>query len=99
MIEGISGRPVPPPVSGGGDTALHGRAAETRPAALAEAAQASGKRADAVVAAPSVDVDKVAALRAAIASGSYRIDPIAIAQRIVAADQPALTQQVATISG
>jgi len=38
--------------------------------------------------APAIDVDRVAALRAAIANGSYRADPIAIAQRIIAADQP-----------
>lgn len=101
VIDGISGRPVPPPVSGGGDTALNGRVAEARPAAPAETARASGNGAGAVVApvaAPSVDVDKVAALRAAIAAGSYRIDPVAIAQRIVAADQTPPGSPIATIS-
>ena len=38
---------------------------------------------------PPVDAGKVAALRAAIASGSYAIDPAKIAEKMVALDLPA----------
>lgn len=38
---------------------------------------------------PPVDVEKVAALRSAIADGRYAIDPQRIAERMIALDLPA----------
>ncbi len=54
--------------------------ADKAPASPATALAASG---------PPVDADRIAALRAAIADGSYRIDADAIADRMIALDLPA----------
>jgi len=58
-------------------TEAEGTAAPTSPAATLAAAGAP------------IDADKVAAIKARIADGSYRIDPQAIAQRMIALDLPA----------
>lgn len=53
----------------------------------ASAAQASPAARMAAEGAP-VDMDRVAAIKAAIASGNYPVDPAAIADRMIALDLP-----------
>lgn len=45
-----------------------------------------GAVADLMALGPPVETDKVSALREAIAQGRYRVDPEAIAERMIAAD-------------
>ena len=56
----------------------------TDPLALSGTAQA----AKALAAVPPVDESRVASLRAAIADGSYAVDPLAIADKMIALDLP-----------
>jgi negative regulator of flagellin synthesis FlgM len=88
VIDGISSRPAPPPVTGSADNSAALARTAPVPALRAAAARAQPQVAAGDTVSSPVDTDRVAALRAAIASGSYRADPIAIAQRIIAADQP-----------
>ena len=44
--------------------------------------------ADLAASGPPVDTDKVAAIRQAIANGSYSVDPKAIADKMIALDLP-----------
>jgi negative regulator of flagellin synthesis FlgM len=60
--------------------------AKTRPVGAKSAAP--NPAADLAAAGPPVDAGKVAAIRAAIADGSYRVDPQAIADRMVDLDLP-----------
>ena len=54
-----------------------------------EAAKArSTPAAEMAAAGAPIDTDKVAAIKARIADGSYRIDPNAIAERMIALDLP-----------
>lgn len=62
------------------DAAASVAAADKAPASPAAALAASG---------PPVDTDRVAALRAAIANGSYKVDADAIAGKMIALDLPA----------
>ena len=54
---------------------------------LSPQAQQIGRLESSIHAAPDVDSDKVAALRQAIADGSYQIDAESIAQRMLDQDQ------------
>ncbi len=56
------------------------------PGASGRSAGLGGLVSDLVALGPPVDGDKVAALRQAIAEGRYRVDPDAIAERMIAAD-------------
>ncbi|WP_165799678.1 flagellar biosynthesis anti-sigma factor FlgM [Sphingomonas oleivorans] len=51
-------------------------------------AATSSPAADLAASGPPIDSDKIAAIRAAIANGSYRIDPQAIASKMVDLDLP-----------
>lgn len=51
-------------------------------------APAGNAIADLVAAGPPVDSAKVAAIRAAIAEGRYPVDPLKIAERMIALDLP-----------
>lgn len=66
------------------------RAAGTTSAAAASASLASASPAARMASegAP-VDMDKIAAIKAAIASGNYPVDANAIAERMIALDLPA----------
>lgn len=55
-------------------------------AANGRSAGLGGAVSDLVALGPPVDGDKVSALRQAIAEGRYRVDPEAIAERMIAAD-------------
>jgi negative regulator of flagellin synthesis FlgM len=57
-------------------------------AAAVEAKAAPSPAADLAAAGPPVDTGKVARIRAAIADGSYRVDPKAVAGRMVDLDLP-----------
>ncbi len=65
-------------------------AAATAPAGSPDASGRSASLgsmvADLVALGPPVENDKVSALRQAIAEGRYRVDPDAIAERMIAAD-------------
>jgi negative regulator of flagellin synthesis FlgM len=56
------------------------------PGASGRSAGLGGAVAYLVALGPPVDTDKVSALRTAIAEGRYRVDPDAIADRMIAAD-------------
>lgn len=91
-IEGFS--PVGP--TRVGPAAVRGKSEPSKPVdgpAASDTLKLTGDAIDlqqlerALQAAPSVDVAKVAALRAAIESGSYKIDPDAIARRLAQFEQ------------
>lgn len=95
MIEGV-GRmmPVTPAV---GEAQLSAQAAAAQaagvragkdPAPASVADVSLGRLAAAMAAAPPVDAAKVATLRAAIAEGVYRPDPMAIAGAMMAQAEP-----------
>jgi negative regulator of flagellin synthesis FlgM len=65
-------------------------AAPVESVALTEGARQMQDLQAAVAATPVVDTDRVAALREAIANGSYRIDPQRIADGLLAQDRATL---------
>ena len=70
-----------------GDAAVRATSAANAPTDIQEAAPQSPAALLAAEGAP-IDGAKVAALRGAIADGSYRIDPRAIADKMIALDLP-----------
>lgn len=81
MIDGV-GRGAPPRVRMPGETGARGPAVP-EPVARNMPARFGGIVRD-MAASPPVDVARVEALRTAIASGSYKADPEAIAARMLA---------------
>jgi negative regulator of flagellin synthesis FlgM len=89
MIDGVG-------KSGGAGRIDFNRSASAKaPAAVGGRTSASGKAssagstvADLVAAGPPVDSEKVAAIRAAIQSGNYPVDPQKIAERMLEFDLP-----------
>jgi flagellar biosynthesis anti-sigma factor FlgM len=91
VIDPIGSKPVSPldariaPVAPGAPAANVARVADPRDdAAEASSVAEAARRA---AAAPPIDHDRVAVLRAAIASGDYRPAPQAIADRLLGAKQ------------
>ena len=68
--------------------AAPGRSSEPTPASEPFNLSGTAVAARALSAAPPVDLGKVAALKSAIASGSYVLDPEAIATKMIALDLP-----------
>lgn len=91
MIDGI-GRNQPPQIFTPANTPATSAAAPDSPGGVvdnrvtASSLQLSGVARDLAAAAP-VDAARVAALRLAIADGSYKVDPDAIAARMIAFDR------------
>lgn len=71
-----------------GGRTVRGTAAGSPPTAPGSATSASPAARMAAEGAP-IDMDRVAAIKAAIASGNYPVDPAAIADRMIALDLPA----------
>jgi negative regulator of flagellin synthesis FlgM len=88
MINGISppGTPATPPIKSGAVT--RGAPVGDAKAVLRDEAAAPSPAADLAAAGPPVDSAKVAAIRAGIADGSYKVDPEAIAAAMIALDLP-----------
>ena len=91
MVDPIGSKPVSPldarvaPVAAGAPAANVARVADPRDdAATASSVAEAARRA---AAAPPLDHDRVAVLRAAIASGDYRPAPQAIADKMLGARQ------------
>lgn len=94
-IDGWGQRPVQ--LDGGarvarpGPAAAPGRetagASDTDRVTLTESAQALQRLAEAIAAAPDVDQVRVAALKAAIARGDYRVDASRVADRMIALER------------
>lgn len=91
MIKGIGpvdvGRPANEAMRGAGDAKPVDRV-QTPRANDGAAAAPSLQVTQMVAEGPPVAVDRVAALKAAIANGSYKIDADAIADRMIAQDLP-----------
>lgn len=92
-ILGITATDPPAPVKGSGgngqvgDKSQAGTAAASAPSAdqltLTGSARTMQKLADAVAAAPAVDAAKVAAVKQALQSGSYRVDAGRVAAKML----------------
>lgn len=86
MIDGLGrGSPLRPTLAGNAAAARAAPATAAAPAASPRALSAqAGQRVRDMAASPPVDVARVAALRLAIADGSYKPDPDAIAAKMIA---------------
>ncbi|MBC7521333.1 MAG: flagellar biosynthesis anti-sigma factor FlgM [Sandarakinorhabdus sp.] len=103
MIDGMGRAQAPRPVANFGETACRtgaavpaGRVADTPAAgaaaqgpAISNLARIAGE----LAASPPVDAARVDALRTAIASGSYRPDPMRIAEKMMALESPGPTSK------
>jgi negative regulator of flagellin synthesis FlgM len=89
MISAIGSTGMARAVQLQGDTVVRSEPVSKTAAGGTEAAKAQATPAAEMAAqgAP-IDMDKVAAIRAKIADGSYKIDPQAIADRMIALDLP-----------
>ena len=90
MIDGV-GKSGPGRIDLGRSAPGSGAAAVRpgQPAATERAAEAGGTVAEIAAAGAPVDSEKVAAIRAAILAGQYPVDPVKIAERMIALDLPA----------
>lgn len=90
MISGIGATGIARAIDLRGDGVARSEPAVKPAAAEPDGATAPTSLAATLTAAGApVDADKVAAIKAQIADGSYRIDPQAIAQRMIELDLPA----------
>ncbi len=91
MIDGVfRGQPLRPPQLGAAGGATPAAAVTPTPAGTTAAAETSGlsRIARDLAASPPVDSAKVDRLRTAIAAGTYRADPDAIAAKMLALETP-----------
>lgn len=89
MINGIGSPPTGQLSSTTRTSATKPVAAATAPSALPEAGTGATIAADMVVAlGPPVDMQRIEAIRTAIAEGRYNVDPEAIASKMVDQDIP-----------
>ena len=71
-----------------GEGVARGTKAARTAATNAEPTALASPAAELAAAGAPIDVDRVAALKAAIANGTYKVDPDAIAARMIAMDLP-----------